>query len=103
MENAWKTNEKMDNLTSEQRSLRNVFGCSTFVSTGPRPTSVHALRPNDIEIIGAIGDSLTAANGAKASTILGLMEECRGVSWSMGSENPLLENSITLPSDFTQK
>lgn len=59
MENAWKTNEKMVNLTSEQRSLRNAFSCNTFVSTGPRPTSVHALRPNDIEIVGAIGDSLT--------------------------------------------
>lgn len=59
MENAWKTNEKMDNYSSEPRNLKNLFSCNTFVSTNPRPTSVHALRPNDIEIIGAIGDSLT--------------------------------------------
>jgi len=39
------------------------------------------LKPNDIDVIGAIGDSLTAANGAKATTIIGLLEECRGVAW----------------------
>jgi len=97
MENAWKTNENMENITSERMDLKNVFSCNTFVSTSPRPTSVHALRPNDIEIIGAIGDSLTAANGAKAGTILGLIEECRGVSWSMGSEKSDVSQSITLP------
>ncbi|RNA24384.1 phospholipase membrane-associated-like [Brachionus plicatilis] len=97
MENAWKTNEKMTNFTAEPRSLKDFFYCNTFVSTSPRPTNVHALRPNDIEYIGAVGDSLTAANGAKASTILGLIEECRGVSWSMGGERPDLSESITLP------
>ncbi|CAF3549284.1 unnamed protein product [Rotaria sp. Silwood1] len=43
---------------------------------------VHALRPSDIKHIAAIGDSLTAANGAKAVTIIGLLIEYRGVSWS---------------------
>lgn len=42
--------------------------------------------------------NLQAANGAKASTILGLVEECRGVSWCMGSEKPDVSQSITLPS-----
>ena len=59
MANAWKKNEKMTNITFQPRNLKDVFNCNTFISTNPRPTSVHALRPNDIEIIGAIGDSLT--------------------------------------------
>lgn len=49
----------MTNLKSEQRNLKDVFSCKTFFSTNPRPTSVNALRPNDIEVVGAIGDSLT--------------------------------------------
>jgi hypothetical protein len=50
------------------------------------PTSVHKLRPSDIKVVGAIGDSLTAAMGAKAKTVLGLLTEYRGVSWSMGGK-----------------
>jgi hypothetical protein len=34
-----------------------------------------------VKIIGAIGDSLTAANGAKAALLTGLLTEYRGVSW----------------------
>jgi hypothetical protein len=33
------------------------------------------LRPSDVKIIGAIGDSLTAANGAKAALLTGLLTE----------------------------
>ncbi|RNA03249.1 phospholipase membrane-associated-like, partial [Brachionus plicatilis] len=93
--NPWKVNEKMTSQSSFRP--KNIFNCNVLPKSKQRPTSVHALRPQDIEIISAIGDSLTAANGAKATTILGLIEECRGVSWSMGSENPDLSQSITLP------
>ena len=64
-----------------EESSRATFKCSTGSSSNPKPTSVHKLKPNDIDVIGAIGDSLTAANGAKATTVIGLLEECRGVSW----------------------
>lgn len=42
------------------------------------PASVHKLRPGDIDIIGAIGDSLTAANGAFANNELQVILEGRG-------------------------
>ena len=42
------------------------------------PTSVHGLRPSDIQCIGAIGDSLTAGLGAHAMTPVGLLLENRG-------------------------
>lgn len=50
-----------------------------------RPKSVHRLRPGDISVIAAIGDSLTAANGALTSNLYDVIfKENRGVSWSIG-------------------
>ncbi|CAF0829355.1 unnamed protein product [Adineta steineri] len=48
--------------------------------------TVHSLLPNDIQCVGAIGDSLTAALGAHALTPIGLFTENRGVSWSAGGD-----------------
>lgn len=42
------------------------------------PSSVHKLRPGDIDVIGAIGDSLTAANGVFAQDELQVALEGRG-------------------------
>lgn len=96
-----KTNEQFYGQSRDEGS-RAVFRCQVTPSTNPKPTSVHALRPSDIEVIGAIGDSLTAANGAKASTILGLLEECRGVAWNMGGETNDITRSLTLPNILRQ-
>ena len=57
----------------------------------PRPLinetrSVHRLRPSDIQCVGALGDSLTAALGAHAITPAGLIVENRGSSWSIGGD-----------------
>ena len=66
---------------SESRVL--PFTCAAQPPSPSVPTSVHQLRPADIKVIGAIGDSLTAANGAKATNLLGLLTEYRGVSWRL--------------------
>ena len=42
---------------------------------------VDALKAGDIDIVAALGDSLTAANGAGATGILGVLFEWRGNSW----------------------
>lgn len=42
------------------------------------PTNVNKLKPGDIDIVGAIGDSLTAANGAFAENELQVVLEGRG-------------------------
>jgi len=76
----------------EKATGRASLSCPTLV--GGTPTSVHALKPQDIQVIGAIGDSLTAANGAKAKTVIGLLDECRGVSWAIGCEASLA-SSVT--------
>lgn len=41
------------------KSLKNRFKCNVPSASGSRPSSVHALKPQDIEIIAALGDSLT--------------------------------------------
>ncbi|XP_077095743.1 phospholipase B1, membrane-associated [Siphateles boraxobius] len=62
------------------------------------PTSVHALRPADIKVVAAIGDSLTAANGVGAAqnNLLGVITEYRGLSWCIGGDENLT-TVTTLP------
>lgn len=60
------------------------------------PRSVHQLRPGDIDVVGAIGDSLTAGNGALATNILQVMIENKGVSWSIGGQ-ATWRKFLTLP------
>lgn len=66
------------------------FPCDTQETrSNPKPTSVHKLRPGDIDIVGAIGDSLTAGFGITALNILQVFNENRGESFSIGySLNP---------------
>ena len=63
----------------KQFSDTNKFFCDTQEGRSKIvPTSVHKLRPGDIDVIGAIGDSLTAANGAFATDIFQVITEARG-------------------------
>jgi phospholipase B1 len=64
----------------------NTFNCPPVPRSAIRPTSVHKLTPGDIDIVMALGDSLTAANGADASIITGVVNNYRGLSWSIGGE-----------------
>lgn len=57
--------------------LQDTFPCQITKSPNA-PTSVHKLRPADIQCVGAIGDSLTAGLGAHAVTPVGLLFEQRG-------------------------
>ncbi|XP_078398996.1 phospholipase B1, membrane-associated-like [Cetorhinus maximus] len=52
------------------------------------PVSVHKLRPADIKVIAAFGDSVTAANGAgsKPTDLLDVLTQYRGLSWSIGGD-----------------
>lgn len=87
--------QKMDRVA---RSLMKF--CDAINGPGKRsdqpPTSVHRLRPGDIDIIGAMGDSLTAGNGIFANNILHTMQENRGASWSIGGQGNW-QQFLTLP------
>ncbi|XP_012550146.1 phospholipase B1, membrane-associated-like [Bombyx mandarina] len=75
------------------------FPCEDALSWGrskERPTSVHKLRPGDIDVVAAIGDSLVAGSGALEEFALGAFVEYRGVSWCMGGDATWRE-FLTLP------
>ncbi|XP_054735480.1 phospholipase B1, membrane-associated [Anastrepha obliqua] len=89
---------KTQNLNTRARSLVNF--CDALNGPGKRsetrPTSVHRLRPGDIDIIGAMGDSLTAGNGIFASNLLHVTVENRGMVWSIGGQGTWRQY-LTLP------
>ncbi|XP_071485810.1 phospholipase B1, membrane-associated-like [Diadema antillarum] len=83
---------------ADVKEIGSNFSCPP--STSPTiPTSVHLLRPGDIKVVAAMGDSLTAGYAAKASTFQLVYWEYPGVSASIGG-NKNLEEVITLPNIF---
>ncbi|CAF3262459.1 unnamed protein product [Rotaria socialis] len=82
-------------------NTRLAFTCPALTASAKKPTSVHALRPADIQHIASMGDSLTAANGAKAKTVSGVLVEYRGVSWSIGGDDNL-QTVVTLANILRQ-
>ncbi|XP_034051102.1 phospholipase B1, membrane-associated [Thalassophryne amazonica] len=72
------------------------FSCVNTAPSDSVPTSAHRLRPADIKVVAALGDSITTGFGAKAKNLLQLRTEYRGVSWSIGGDKTL-ETVTTLP------
>ncbi|KAI1895188.1 hypothetical protein AGOR_G00103740 [Albula goreensis] len=72
------------------------FSCRDLAPSNSVPTSVHRLRPADIKVVAAVGDSISAGFGAKSKNLLQLKNEYRGVSWSIGGDKTLQEVT-TLP------
>ncbi|XP_016914727.2 phospholipase B1, membrane-associated-like isoform X2 [Apis cerana] len=60
------------------------------------PNSVHRLRPGDIDVIAAIGDSLTAGSGIFAKNLLEIFVENRGVQANIGGKGTW-RTYLTLP------
>nr|CAI5857247.1 unnamed protein product [Callosobruchus analis] len=60
------------------------------------PTTAHQVRPGDIDVIGAIGDSITAGMGTSATDLLQLIVDDRGKSFSGGGEGNW-RTTLTLP------
>jgi GDSL-like Lipase/Acylhydrolase len=88
-----------NNKIQKQISAKTPFFCdidSAVARSKTVPTSVHKLRPGDIDVIGSIGDSLTAANGVFAVHELQVLLEGRGVSWSIGGQGNWRQ-FLTLP------
>jgi phospholipase B1 len=78
------------------------FACPDMAARSPQiPTSVHALRANDINVIAAMGDSLTAGLGAGAQSLVELTMEYRGLAFSIGGDSDL-KFSATLPNIVNQ-
>nr|XP_020839433.1 phospholipase B1, membrane-associated [Phascolarctos cinereus] len=72
------------------------FLCPEQKLSSSAPTSVHQLGPADIQVVSALGDSLTTAVGAAAENVANLSTAWRGLSWSIGGDG-VLETHTTLP------
>ncbi|KAM6915452.1 phospholipase B1, membrane-associated-like [Xenentodon cancila] len=72
------------------------YSCQGFPPSDSQPTSVHKLRPSDIQVVAALGDSTTTGTAAKANNLLELKRMYIGVSWSIGGD-ATLETVTTLP------
>ncbi|CAJ0966214.1 unnamed protein product [Ranitomeya imitator] len=72
--------------------------CSDLSASPVKPTSVHRLRPADINVVAALGDSLTAGNGiaSNPNDVLDVIKQYRGLSWSIGGDSSL-DLVTTLP------
>ncbi|XP_069694744.1 phospholipase B1, membrane-associated-like [Periplaneta americana] len=84
-----------------QAVLEDPFPCPTWpgspgARSQSRPRSVHQLRPGDIDVVGALGDSLIAGNGALEEFAIGALIEHRGVSWCAGGQETWRE-FLTVP------
>ncbi|TDG46736.1 hypothetical protein AWZ03_006783 [Drosophila navojoa] len=61
------------------------FPCSlNHTRSRTPPTSVERLRPGDIDIVAALGDSISAGNAIMSSSVLDMFDEFRGFSFSGG-------------------
>ncbi|KAL3873507.1 hypothetical protein ACJMK2_036616 [Sinanodonta woodiana] len=69
-----------------------TFDCKQFPHPTRSATTVHNLTPYDVKVVGAMGDSITAGTGIKATTVLGLLREDRGLSWSIGGIGDINEH-----------
>ncbi|KAL7301492.1 hypothetical protein TKK_0005929 [Trichogramma kaykai] len=79
--------EHARNLKRIQDYISTPFPCDVSNGRSPKvPKTVHELRPGDIDVIGAMGDSLTAGNGVFASNILHVLMENRGVVATGGGQ-----------------
>ncbi|KAK2528723.1 Plb1 [Columba livia] len=75
--------------------------CEDRSPSFPPPTSVNSLKPADVKVVAALGDSLTAGTGIASDSLLDLDTEYRGLSWSIGGDASLA-NVTTLPNIFRE-
>ena len=73
-----------------------MFPCKYGRKKSVNPTSVHKLKPADIDVVAALGDSISSGVGALAENIFGLFNEYRGVGFSAGGLGTW-QQYLTLP------
>lgn len=73
------------------------FNCNPMPPSSSIPTSVNEIRPADIKVVSALGDSITASMGVRASNLIEVIIMNRGESWSIGGDKMLEHRVLTIP------
>jgi len=89
-----KAQERLLSKTKRQAAFDCLNG---YTKNTTIPNSVHQLRPENINVVAALGDSLTAGNGILGTNILQCLTEYRGRSWSIGADLNFDMGVQTLP------
>ncbi|KAM4663503.1 phospholipase B1, membrane-associated-like [Discoglossus pictus] len=87
--------EKARNKDSYQEPLV----CPDMSPSPQVPSTADRVKPADVKIVAALGDSLTAAIGANATNVLEIPNEYRQLSWSIGGYGNF-SDIVTLPNIF---
>jgi len=89
---------QFDEKVQTQFSDKSNFFCDLRYGARSKtvPKSVHKLTPGDIDVVAAMGDSLTVGLNANARSLFQIGSEDRGVSWSIGGQNTWRQ-VLTLP------
>ncbi|XP_035736603.1 phospholipase B1, membrane-associated-like [Vespa mandarinia] len=100
---------RTSNLERNLRRVKNLYSIQEPVSqnvpfpcdvrgwrSNVTPTSVHRLKPGDIDVIASMGDSLSAGTGVFAESFFQLFIDNRGVTAAGGGQNTWREYT-TLP------
>lgn len=77
---------------SPKTKSRLGFPCGDMKKPSRKTITAHNLSPFDIKVIAAMGDSVTAGTGIKANTVIGLLIQNRGLSWSVGGDGTIAEH-----------
>jgi hypothetical protein len=85
-------------LTSAEPPHPPPFSCPVLSPSSSPPLDVRHIRPTDVKAFLAMGDSITAAFGAKDLFKLDGIREFRGLSWSIGGD----DGAYTLPNFFAR-
>ena len=77
-----------DNVTERDSRYRPQFPCPAHYRETNHlyQRTVHTLRPQDVDLVASVGDSITAGTGALASNILQVNDENRGSTYFTGSD-----------------
>ncbi|KAI0237112.1 Phospholipase B1, membrane-associated [Lamellibrachia satsuma] len=82
--------------TLSDELLHIPFNCTVKTSPNGSPKTVHELRPSDVNVVAAMGDSVTAGYGLGADNVLEVLVQNRGESWSIGGDKTLDNGILTL-------
>uniref|UniRef100_A0A6B2LLB3 Triacylglycerol lipase n=1 Tax=Arcella intermedia TaxID=1963864 RepID=A0A6B2LLB3_9EUKA len=83
----------MTRALPEDSSRIHPFNCTPTGRSPQKPTDARDLLPADIDIIMAMGDSLTAGFGADSTHLFNLFVDYRGSSFSVGGAKSIDECS----------
>jgi phospholipase B1 len=77
-----------------------IFDCDFSLTSPEVPTSIHRLRPGDIKVLGAFGDSISSGNGLGADNQPEVAIENRGEVFTIGGDASLDYGVVTLTNFF---